>query len=1700
MDYDNKGKNYYSQHDSSLEEKTFKIKTFNLFYEIAKEKQYNIWVISIFIILEMLQLISYSFDEPHKQLWKIKMSNIDNISTILGATRIVTLMKYINFSIYIVIFILLIIIIFALFLFILMEILLLSEFQTKIYENCVFLSNLIINPICILLFTPISELILLPLKCKNGIIDTVENGAKCYENLYYLYFILGIIGSILFLFCCCYLLFFYFFPFQYYSNYLRINSINDIILLISKFIIIYRFILIKNEYISILIILILNIFVLISEFENPTYNNNIINLICNIRNISVFWTYFILLIAKIIQNTDINGIIYLLLFGYPIIIICFIIFINKKELTNENINDKFDNINNYLKKTNFQIKLIDNFLDNSKNIINSNNVDYQKNEILLKGAIQKHNEICLNEECPLFKFSNNLGNYYIQKQCLLNYMNTYFEKGVKRFPQSTLLLIYFIQFNYKQRCNLNSVRTNLAKLKKMEKNIHEEFVLFCIEQNVKKMKNKINDNNDNNEQELEKELIEQKLQRLKFLIENSTKLYGEFWGIFATNITNNLNMLKLYTLGEKLNKYLKEINSIWDTDIKSKKIDLSQQGIIQLYSHFLKEILWNKKKSDEIIKKLNDEHHHHETKKIDEENFHGNNFEAVLENQDFIFFCNSNDKGKCTIIQSSNSLTNLLGFEKSEIIGKSIEVLIPNILIESHMQTLQEYIKNLNIVQKPQQDFSKGNENQQILLLPKNKMGYIMQYTSKFVIYDDSDFSNSYIIKAKLEPKENKSIYAYYILTKNDFTVTNISSSTLYLGLSMDLLKKHMIKMDILIRTSDDRKLKIGDNLADFEEHENEIIWVYPDIIYPKNNMKRKENEHIDNLVKYSKKKKFLLRIYVFRNNKDEKIGYCFRLADIIKKEKKIKFEKFIPKMEKEFLFDILKLHYIRTITVDKKTGYRNLRDKEESKDEDKNKKLNNAQINKNENIKSSAKENKNIIEEDDEDENKEYILTKEKINELQGENYSHIKNVINTLPFFGRDVQLEKHRPNREKYPVGRIQEPNVKIIIANFINNLEKRQGIKLLALSGSFNNNERENKTNSSEKKMSDDLNREFTSDISTSFSNIFNAKSIFYIKLFSLFMIVMIIVFIILEFIFTFIHLNDIRSRIDYLEYGYKLLSNMLYIKYYISEAVFANEIPKRFPNNNEISYYYNEAERKEFIINLKKELSEYLVLFNRLLNNFNSPLIVLSPVYLNYTAKIKLPVYSITISEKSERESIINETFSSGMRRIPSDVFYISSNPELIFNITMKNQNCFGLMQNILNIFYTTWQKATVILFDDVKLHCKKSNLSYFILISSFVFTIIFLFLIYKLLTIFSNDREKPINLFLTIKKNIFEELKNASEGFSNKLLNKFFGNEENEEETQQDYTTNIKENDINIIKFKAPNEHKLTGNKDKANVIIFIQLTLFLLFCNAYIVFKFCYTYNNIQNISKFTDVFNTTHMCHSNLILSIDVLKSFLFDDSIPIFNQNTTNETLNIFLKEFYEESNNFEETILATSKSNSFLDDSYKDKFYEYLYHDYFELVKKNLNDSKLITKKNKFNPILNKLFEDLKYISLKYLDYGYKEERENNIINTTDEYKEYPSEIICDKIWVEIHEATTIYIRYWFENILALMTTILNDYTNEMKLIHITIFIILVIIIIFAYCIIWKNYENKLINMLNRSFNLINLIPEEIKYMIVRKLNE
>ena len=80
-------------------------------------------------------------------------------------------------------------------------------------------------------------------------------------------------------------------------------------------------------------------------------------------------------------------------------------------------------------------------------------------------------------------------------------------------------------------------------------------------------------------------------------------------------------------------------------------------------------------------------------------------------------------------------------------------------------------------------------------------------------------------------------------------------------------------------------------------------------------------------------------------------------------------------------------------------------------------------------------KDSKKIKEESSsEEERVEIKITKEKILELQTKDSNGIKYFINTLPFYGKEISLIKHRPNRDKYPSGKAQEPLIRISINDF------------------------------------------------------------------------------------------------------------------------------------------------------------------------------------------------------------------------------------------------------------------------------------------------------------------------------------------------------------------------------------------------------------------------------------------------------------------------------------------------------------------------------------------------------------------------------------------------------------------------------------------------------------------------------------------
>jgi len=81
-----------------------------------------------------------------------------------------------------------------------------------------------------------------------------------------------------------------------------------------------------------------------------------------------------------------------------------------------------------------------------------------------------------------------------------------------------------------------------------------------------------------------------------------------------------------------------------------------------------------------------------------------------------------------------------------------------------------------------------------------------------------------------------------------------------------------------------------------------------------------------------------------------------------------------------------------------------------------------------------------------------------------------------------------------------------------------------------------------------------------------------------------------------------------------------------------------------------------------------------------------------------------------------------------------------------------------------------------------------------------------------------------------------------------------------------------------------------------------------------------------------------------------------------------------------------------------------------------------------------------------------------------------------------------------------IRNWYDGTMVLILNSFYEYQSHSKFVYLIIFICLMTFVILYYSIIWKTYEEKLNVLLKGSADLINLIPQEIKNIIIEKLNE
>ena len=615
----------------------------------------------------------------------------------------------------------------------------------------------------------------------------------------------------------------------------------------------------------------------------------------------------------------------------------------------------------------------------------------------------------------------------------------------------------------------------------------------------------------------------------------------------------------------------------------------------------------------------------------------------------------------------------------------------------------------------------------------------------------------------------------------------------------------------------------------------------------------------------------------------------------------------------------------------------------------------------------------------------------------------------------------------------------------------------------------------KENENENKEKDEINKDIFGDSSINLSNIFNDNSINKIKLVDFFIYIVVILISGVEFFFNYKYISSNKGEFSYLDNSYRMLNNIVYIKYFVDETVIVNTLP---------NYLISQKMGKANYINiLKVELAQLSEDFNEAYGSFTNKNKI-SKKLSDYLGRNNITLWTLRNGLALTEE----QPFNLAMNELSTAIFYISGTSDFKI-INMNNMYTFELMFNLLNGYYSNCMNIYLILLED--LNDSKKNpliLGKLIIAISLLTSCLCIFSFYKVMINFVHDREKPINLFFTIKKNVFEDLKNSAEIFSNKLLNKFFGNEENEEESQIEYRSNIKPNDINIAKFKALNEYKKSINKGGSIMFYLGLLITFFIIYELYIIFKFVKTNSYFLEVSKFTDVYNVTQICNNYILLRANMIKQYMFNETLSNYR---LGKRIKFTLKSvFTNMAGPFSKTLFITTNTDSFLKNDYKKLFRQYVYNDFSDFIDveytKTIPDYnyKII---NGIKPIEIELFEEYRYLVVKY----YLDPKRN---------EDKVSEILNDEKWYEVNEIIINYIRPWYKNIIKVLNSCFFSLVDNLLIIYISIFILLIILVTLAYCIIWKSYEEKFHILLKSSFDLINLIPKEIKYIIASKLNE
>ena len=588
--------------------------------------------------------------------------------------------------------------------------------------------------------------------------------------------------------------------------------------------------------------------------ELPDYNHLLV-FIKVLGKVIFLWSGICLIIIKIIQSiNDFDSGIILFLIGIPIIF--GIAHKWKKGKISKLLvhHSKFTKPFEFLNRVFIINELIDNF-------------DRRYAQFTLRGYVNKMEEFCTLDTCPLKKYLLCMNNKEEAIGYLLMYIETVFQMGISKNPNDISLRISYIHFLIAKLNKIHKAYLELNYCENLDRNIEEEFIIF-------RHKKQFGENGDFNfSEELDESgfniLFHNNFTKFKNLIIKVSFLYIDFWSLLYENqMEEQQNMTVLNEYGNQINLGVEEIHKLFN---KLQKIKENEPELLELYAEFLREIRADYEQSNELTQILEKVQKRLKHDDMDELNWL-NSFNIdiyALNNNDknlyLVFDTKLNNFG--TILNISLSLCSILGYPKEELKGKHIDCLIPDIFRASHksllLKLIEEYKKGHRAKKKI--DFT----NTDSFAISKSK--YLVPFNFKAcVISNDSGYywllkvnkENSYFTNFNSIDLNNSNYNTFTIITNKQFIIQYFTSNCVkFFGLkaseivgvceiSQFIKEFHEEFLKYAIENEDhspEEKLKIKQEIIKLlYKNQTQITWIKRDYQESNNNElieKKKENK-----------------------------------------------------------------------------------------------------------------------------------------------------------------------------------------------------------------------------------------------------------------------------------------------------------------------------------------------------------------------------------------------------------------------------------------------------------------------------------------------------------------------------------------------------------------------------------------------------------------------------------------------------------------------------------------------------------------------------------------------------------------------------------------------------------------------------------------------------------------------------------------